>query len=84
MPELPEVENVKRGLQKLIIGKQISDIKFDWPKGFPNAKNDIDRFAIGACIQDIHRRAKVLLIELNTEHTLVVHLKMDSPTRVSS
>lgn len=76
MPELPEVETVKRGLQKLIIGKQISDIKFDWPKGFPNAKNDIDRFATGARIKDIHRRAKALLIELDTEHTLVVHLKM--------
>lgn len=76
MPELPEVETVRLGLARLVIGKTISSISFDWPKGFPNSQSDIGAFAIGANITDIRRRAKVLLIELSTKYTLVTHLKM--------
>ena len=76
MPELPEVETVKIGLSKLIVGKIISDVSFDWPKGFPNAKSDIDKFLISAKVNSVSRRAKVLLIELDTNHTLLTHLKM--------
>jgi len=49
---------------------------FDWPKGFPNSKSDVDAFIIGASIKDVRRRAKVLLIDLTTGYTLVTHLKM--------
>ena len=76
MPELPEVETVKIGLSKLVVGKRIKGVWFDWPKGFPNAKADVDQFLVGATITNIKRRAKVLLIELDTEYTLVTHLKM--------
>jgi formamidopyrimidine-DNA glycosylase len=76
MPELPEVETVRIGLSRLIIGKTVSDVSFDWPKGFPNAKGDIDAFLRGAVIINVRRRAKVLLIELSTNYTLVIHLKM--------
>ncbi|HSX46653.1 MAG TPA: bifunctional DNA-formamidopyrimidine glycosylase/DNA-(apurinic or apyrimidinic site) lyase [Patescibacteria group bacterium] len=76
MPELPEVETVKRGLGQFLPGKQIAAVNFDWPKNFPNAKSDIEQFLIGASIIDVRRRAKVLLIDLDTEHTLVTHLKM--------
>lgn len=76
MPELPEVETVKRGLSDLVIGKTVSNVTFDWPKGFPNSKADVDAFLIGAKITHIKRRAKVLLIELSSMHSLVIHLKM--------
>lgn len=76
MPELPEVETVKRGLSKLIVGKKISSVSFDWPKGFPNAQQDIDEFLVGATIKQVLRRAKVLSIDLDTNHTLLTHLKM--------
>ena len=76
MPELPEVETVKRGLQKLVIGKTISSVAFDWPKGFPNTQADVDEFLVGATITGISRRAKVLLIDVDTNYTLVIHLKM--------
>lgn len=76
MPELPEVETVKNGLLKLIIGKRVAGVTYDWPKGFPNAKSDVDAFLIGARITDVRRRAKVLIIDLNTEHSLIIHLKM--------
>lgn len=76
MPELPEVETVKAGLQKLIAGRTIVGVSHDWAKSFPNAQADVDAFLIGATVQKVDRRAKVLLIELSTKHTLLVHLKM--------
>lgn len=76
MPELPEVETVKRGLEKLVVGKEITKVTFDWPKGFPNSKTDVDAFLIGSTITNIKRRAKVLIIELSTNYSLVIHLKM--------
>lgn len=76
MPELPEVETVRRGLQELIIGREIRDEEHDWPKSFPNAQLDVDSFLIGSKVIEVRRRAKVLLIDLSSEYTLVVHLKM--------
>ena len=76
MPELPEVETVRRGLQSLIISKKITEISFDWPKGFPNAPSDVNQFLIGSHITDVRRRAKVLMIDLDTDYSLVTHLKM--------
>lgn len=76
MPELPEVETVRRGLSQFIVGKRIADVQHDWPKSFPNAKADVKSFLIGAKVAEIRRRAKFLLIDLDTEHTLVTHLKM--------
>lgn len=76
MPELPEVETVRRGLEKLIIGRVIKKVVHDTPKSFPNATSDVKHFLIGAKVTDIRRRAKVLLIDLSTDYTLVIHLKM--------
>lgn len=76
MPELPEVETVRRGLEKLIIGKQVAAAAHDWPKGFPNAEHDVQQFLVGAEVTVVRRRAKVLLIDLSSEYTLVIHLKM--------
>jgi len=76
MPELPEVETVKKGLAELLPGRRVVTVKYDWPKGFPNAKADIDKFLIGSKITGVTRRAKVLLISLNTNYSLIVHLKM--------
>ena len=76
MPELPEVETVRIGLAKLIIGKVVADIWHDWPKSFPNSPSDTAAFLLGSKVLKIKRRAKVLLIELSSDYTLVIHLKM--------
>lgn len=76
MPELPEVETVRRGLYELIIGREVKAVEHDTPKSFPNAPADVKNFLIGAKVADVRRRAKVLLIDLSTEYTLVIHLKM--------
>jgi len=76
MPELPEVETVRIGLQGFLPGKVVKAVHHDWPKSFPNAPADVEQFLIGARILEVKRRAKVLLIELNTKYSLVIHLKM--------
>ena len=76
MPELPEVETVRRGLERLLPGRTIVAVLFDWPKSFPNTAEDVDQFIIGAKVITVRRRAKVLIIELTSGYSLVVHLKM--------
>ena len=76
MPELPEVETVKRGLNKLIVGKVVTLVSCDTLKSFPNATADVDAFLTGSKIMAVRRRAKVLMIDLDSGYTLVIHLKM--------
>lgn len=78
MPELPEVETIKRGLAKKIIGLIISKVEILNPKTFEGDP----KLAEGLEIQDIWRRGKVLGIDLATLPnkddllTLLFHLKM--------
>ncbi len=76
MPELPEVETVKLGLQRLLPGRVVAAVNHDTPKSFPNAQTDVDKFLVGAAVVSVTRRAKVLLIELSSQYSLIVHLKM--------
>lgn len=76
MPELPEVETVRTGLQALLPGLVVAGESHDWPKGFPNSATDVASFLVGAHITQVRRRAKVLLIDLSTGYSLVIHLKM--------
>lgn len=77
MPELPEVETVRRGLASLIVGKRVVAVEvFSSPKSFPNDEVVVAEFLVNARITEINRRAKVLLIQLSTYYTLVIHLKM--------
>ena len=77
MPELPEVETVRRGLANLLPDRTVSRATtIDSPKSFPNAPNDVEQFLYEATIVGVRRRAKVLIIDLSSEYSLVVHLKM--------
>jgi len=76
MPELPEVETIRLGLVKLLPGRVVADVWHDWHKSFPNAPADAARFLVGAKVKTVRRRAKVLIIELSSNYSLVIHLKM--------
>lgn len=76
MPELPEVETVRCGLERLIVGRVIASAVTDTPKSFPNDPLEVQNMLVGAGVVAVRRRAKVLLIELSTGYTLVTHLKM--------
>lgn len=72
MPELPEVEIIRLGLQDKIVSLKISDIKINLPKIFQGNVKDI----IGSKVINLRRRAKILLIDLDNDLSLVIHLKM--------
>jgi formamidopyrimidine-DNA glycosylase len=76
MSELPEVETVRRGLKKLIVGKQIIDVKIHNEKSFDAKRSDPLEKLVGAKVIDVRRRAKVLIIDLGSDYSLVIHLKM--------
>jgi formamidopyrimidine-DNA glycosylase len=76
MPELPEVETVRIGLQRLLPGRVVASAESDTAKSFPNAPADVAQFLVGAKITGVKRRAKVLLIELDSKYSLIIHLKM--------
>jgi formamidopyrimidine-DNA glycosylase len=76
MPELPEVETVRRGLAPVMAGKRLerveqrrADLRFAFPDGF------VQRLT-GARVLSVDRRAKYLLLPLDRGDTLVCHLGM--------
>lgn len=76
MPELPEVETIRRGLEKRVVGLKIRDVKIFNRKSFQSSDSDIATFAKFAQIVAVRRRAKVLIIDLSTKYSLLFHLKM--------
>jgi len=77
MPELPEVETVRRGLAELVVGHRLAGLEVREPKSFVAAgSTEPGRHLVGATITAARRRGKVLLLDLDTDHCLVIHLKM--------
>ena len=75
MPELPEVETIRRGLESRILRRRISDVEILNPKSLQSATNDLV-FVKGRRVISVRRRAKVLIIDLDDKYSLLFHLKM--------
>lgn len=78
MPELPEVETIRKTLKELIIGEKIINVEVYWPK-IIKKPDDIDIFKDilkGETFLDLKRKGKFLLFELDN-YTLVSHLRME-------
>ena len=76
MPELPEVETVRRGLEPVLTGARLTrvearrpDLRFPLPEGF------VQRLT-GATVRTLERRGKYLLAALDRGSTLLIHLGM--------
>jgi len=76
MPELPEVETIKRGLEKGVVGKTISDFDCDWKKMINKTFNEYRKILRGLKIIAVRRRAKMLIIDLSKDWHFLIHLKM--------
>jgi len=76
MPELPEVETVKRGLAKSIIGKTITDFTCDTKKMMNHPLAFYQKTLKGLKIREIKRRAKMIIIQLTNDWNILGHLKM--------
>lgn len=77
MPELPEVETIKNGLTKSIVGKNITDINFLWPGILRNSTiKEFRTKVIDQKIMTVERRAKNIDISLANGYSLLFHMKM--------
>ncbi len=77
MPELPEVETIKKQLDGLTAGKKILSADFFGPARMINLpKSKFLKILIGAKIIGVNRRAKLLILELSNGYVLLTHLKM--------
>lgn len=76
MPELPEVETLVRGLRKRIIGNIIRDIDIRYQKSFIVEPKLVKKYIIGAQVTNIWRYQKMIVIDLSSGWSLVIHLKM--------
>ena len=90
MPELPEVESLRVGLAKFIVGQKIVNIKILMPKIVSGSgtkrkydtknikvkKLEFENNLLNKKITNIRRRAKNLIVELETGEMILVHLKM--------
>jgi len=72
MPELPEVETIKKGLTKYLVGHKIEDVEVRRAKVFSGEVKDI----LGAKIVGIRRFAKVIAIDLENNYSLLAHVKL--------
>ena len=73
MPELPEVETMRAGLEKKIKGRTISCVNvYDYPRRIDSAvrKNCL------AKIKGVRRRAKLLVIDLSNGYSIIIHVKL--------
>lgn len=76
MPELPEVETIKSQLNKTIKGKRIINVKVSLPKIIKAPLEKFKRAVLGSKIINIRRRAKLIIIDLSSGYSLLIHLKM--------
>jgi len=77
VPELPEVEVIKQGLQRHLPGREVLEIEAGNKKlRLPMPRKNLKEFIQGARIKSVDRRAKFLLITMNNGAILIVHLGM--------
>ena len=76
MPEGPEVETIRRGLELGAVGQVIARVETLWPKSLLADDAPVAEVVAGATITHAERRAKVLILRLSSGFSLLFHLKM--------
>ncbi|MDN6784911.1 MAG: hypothetical protein L0L88_06270, partial [Lacticaseibacillus paracasei] len=77
MPELPEVETVRRSLLPLVKNKVITAINTNWEKILINGLATFQKEIVSSEITTIDRRGKYLLMRLSNGETIISHLRME-------
>jgi len=73
MPELPEVETIRKDLEKKIIGKKIVGIKIVQKKSIKNSSSKFIKALRNNYVKNIARKGKLLILELNNNNYLLIH-----------
>lgn len=81
MPELPEVEITRRGIEPFVLGKIITAVKVRNPDLRWRVAPNIARIVVGQQVRRVWRRGKYLVLEC-VEGSLILHLGMSGSLRV--
>ncbi|MET0913733.1 MAG: bifunctional DNA-formamidopyrimidine glycosylase/DNA-(apurinic or apyrimidinic site) lyase [Acidimicrobiales bacterium] len=83
MPELPEVETIRRELERDIVGLRIKDVEVNDLRSIRRhgKKAPFVKLLDGAKVTHVHRRGKYLVLSLDTASVLVIHLGMSGQLR---
>jgi formamidopyrimidine-DNA glycosylase len=83
MPELPEVETIRRGLEREVVGKRIKTVEATGLRSIRRhkSKKDFASRLEGAKVKSAKRRGKYLVLPLDTGDVLVAHLRMSGQLR---
>ncbi|MGH3402997.1 MAG: DNA-formamidopyrimidine glycosylase family protein [Streptosporangiaceae bacterium] len=76
MPELPDVENLRRGLSERVTGRRIMSVHVQDRKIFAAGDQLIAQQVTGRRVGEVSRRGKVLIISLEDVGSLLIHPKM--------
>ncbi|HPG41549.1 MAG TPA: bifunctional DNA-formamidopyrimidine glycosylase/DNA-(apurinic or apyrimidinic site) lyase [bacterium] len=77
MPELPEVETIRRGIEPVITGKKITAVHIlETRLRRPVNEGDFEKWVTGQTITGVGRRSKYLLLNMSNGATLLIHLGM--------
>ena len=77
MPELPEVETIKRELAPRVVGRSFSGVTLNWPKAVQIPSPEAFSHSLaGKKIEKVDRRGKYLILRLATGEALILHLRM--------
>lgn len=77
MPELPEVETTRRGLEPLMVGRRLTRVEvLDSRLVRPVDPGDVERLLTGNVVERLGRRGKYLLVEFDSDLVAVHHLRM--------
>ncbi len=85
MPELPEVETVRRGLERALVRRRIVGVEVPVPKVLRPPFDTPESYAehlIGRTVNSVGRRGKYLILSLDNGYSLAAHLKMRGQMRV--
>lgn len=83
MPELPEVETTRRGIEPHILGRKISSVSVHQPSLRYPVADDLPRRLSGKRVRSVNRRGKYLLLEIGKQK-LMIHLGMSGSLRITA
>lgn len=85
MPELPEVETLRRDLERHMVGRKIVDVRVLIPKmlkGTVTQPTQLQQVLQNSSVLSVNRRGKHLIITLHSGYYLLLHLKMRGQLRI--
>ena len=82
MPELPEVETVRAGLEKHVVGKRVLSVRQLHPRALRSSSLNKLTIFKGAKIKSVKRRGKFMWLEFDRPEVLVAHLGMSGQFKI--